>query len=637
MRIYRISLLLALSLILALTPGCSGDDPVQPLPSDPVWDCVDYQDNLHVSSFLEIPTDHGRSGEMIVADDLAYVANGDEGLVIVDVSDPEDARFVSQFPLPIEPQGLEVVDGYAYVACGDSKEMVIVDVSDPENPTFVSSMVFENHVADVAVMGSHAYVGVRNLAVQVVDVRDPATPVLGEWVSTGASKRVVAEGSRLFVAGWSEVHVLDLADPAGPMQVESFGFGPINDLAVQGDLLYAISDFKTHVVDHFTGTVIFDDLVVGGGYEAERLVVRGTEALLLFRWGVSLWDVGDPAAPAPVGSVPVVEPFGIGVTSERIYVAHGKDGFQTIVKGPPVEAAALGVATLSHYYNMVSVDGSLAALGSSWEPRFGLVDIGDPEAPVVESDFEMLSIEDLYLSNSFAYVAQGPRGFQVVDVTDPGTPKLRGNVLLPGSASGVVVTEDLALVAANDAGLQVVDVADPDAPTIIGAVDTPGMARRVAHLGDLVLVADFDAGLQVVDGSDPTAPVIVGSLATPGRAWSVTVSDGLVYVADEYSLLVVDISTPSSPVIIGSLASPNRNAENVVVHGTLAYVFEFYSGLMIADVSDPNSPTLVVGPGPKVGDGAAFAVSPYGFGIVVGEEIATVPLQCGSERGPQWW
>src|SRR5262245_45450686 len=57
------------------------------------------------------------------------------------------------------------------------------------------------------------------------------------------------------------------------------------------------------------------------------------------------------------------------------------------------------------------------------------------------------------------------------DCTDYG--KSFGLAYIPGVASEVAVSGSYAFVAAGAAGLQVVDISSPDSPVVVGGVDTP--------------------------------------------------------------------------------------------------------------------------------------------------------------------
>ena len=86
----------------------------------------------------------------------------------------------------------------------------------------------------------------------------------------------------------------------------------------------------------------------------------------------------------------------------------------------------------------------------------------------------------------------------------------------PGSALGVAVEGSYAYVADGDSGFQVIDLSNPASPQIVGSVDTPGYTYDVAASGTYAYVADGYSGLQVVDVTNPASPTIVGNVGTPG-------------------------------------------------------------------------------------------------------------------------
>jgi hypothetical protein len=64
----------------------------------------------------------------------------------------------------------------------------------------------------------------------------------------------------------------------------------------------------------------------------------------------------------------------------------------------------------------------------------------------------------------------------------------------------------MAYVADGERGLQIIDVSNPSAPVRRGGYDTSGNALDVCVSGDLAYVAD-GYGLQIIDVSNPAAPV----------------------------------------------------------------------------------------------------------------------------------
>jgi hypothetical protein len=92
-------------------------------------------------------------------------------------------------------------------------------------------------------------------------------------------------------------------------------------------------------------------------------------------------------------------------------------------------------------------------------------------------------------------------------------------------------------------GLEVIDVSNPANCVRVGGYATSGRANGVAVSGNYAYVADYDAGLQVIDVSNPTNCVRVGGYDTSGFAVGVAVSGNYAYVADG-TLQVIDVAQP---------------------------------------------------------------------------------------------
>ncbi|RKZ19084.1 hypothetical protein DRQ17_01850, partial [bacterium] len=187
------------------------------------------------------------------------------------------------------------------------------------------------------------------------------------------------------------------------------------------------------------------------------------------------------------------------------------------------------------------------------------------------------------------YIASGDAGFMIWDVSSISLPVEVGQLVTPGRAYGLYVSDSFAYVAAEDSGLRIIDVSDPTSPSEVGYYDTPGSAYDVYVSGDYAYVADGQSGLRIIDVSDPTSPSEVGYYNTPDLAYDVYVRGNYAYVAAEDSgLRIIDISDPTSPSEVGYCDTPGW-AYSVDVKGGCAYVADIISVLRIIDVSDPTS------------------------------------------------
>jgi hypothetical protein len=193
---------------------------------------------------------------------------------------------------------------------------------------------------------------------------------------------------------------------------------------------------------------------------------------------------------------------------------------------------------------------------------------------------------------NYAYVADGDTGLQIIDISNPEAPTIKGNYDTSGSAYGVQVVGNYAYVADDSSGLQIIDISNPTTLTLKGNYDTSGEAQTVQVVGNYAYVVDRHSGLKIIDISNPITPTLKGNYDTYTYAFGVYVVDNYAYVANGYSgLQIIDISNPTTPTLKGNYNTPYY-AHRVQVVGNYAYVADGISGLQIIDISNPTTPTL---------------------------------------------
>jgi hypothetical protein len=200
------------------------------------------------------------------------------------------------------------------------------------------------------------------------------------------------------------------------------------------------------------------------------------------------------------------------------------------------------------------------------------------------------------VADGYAYVAAGSAGLQVVDVSDPRSPRIIGSVDTNGNANDVRILGRYAYVADGGAGLKIIDIVDPAAPVIAGAVDTPGEAVDVMVAGNLAYVADSYSGLTIVNVASPTAPILVATLGTSGIARGVDVSGNYAVVVTDSpsSVQVIDVTNAAQPRSVGSV-SISGEGKDIRVNSNLAWIASYTGGVSVVDFSTPSAPRVIGG------------------------------------------
>jgi len=96
--------------------------------------------------------------------------------------------------------GVAVAGAVAYVADGEAG-LQIINVSNPDSPVRLGGCGTGGIARGVAVAGARAYVADGEAGLQVIDVSNPASPVrLGSYPTRGTARGVAVAGNRVYVA-----------------------------------------------------------------------------------------------------------------------------------------------------------------------------------------------------------------------------------------------------------------------------------------------------------------------------------------------------------------------------------------------------------------------------------------------------
>jgi hypothetical protein len=283
-----------------------------------------------------LPID-GYAEDVKVVADIAVLAGSQQGLVLVDVTDPTAPALLGVGSTVYEATGCAYTptDSLAYVTDG-SVGVVAYDVSHPESPVYLTycqgtrtrdievvetipglvhhifgadgeggfrvwemryfpayqawfgNGVYHNDIPGnargVCLDEGTAFVALEELGLAMFDVSDPTAPVeLGSVDTPGEARAVAASGGYAYVADWrAGVQVVDVSDPMDPEIVAT--------IATPGN-------------------------AAGIFYHGERVYVADHTG------GLRVYDVSDPAEPKAAGYLETPYANGVFVTDSYVFIA----------------------------------------------------------------------------------------------------------------------------------------------------------------------------------------------------------------------------------------------------------------------------------------------------------------------------
>ena len=210
---------------------------------------------------------------------------------------------------------------------------------------------------------------------------------------------------------------------------------------------------------------------------------------------------------------------------------------------------------------------------------------GDIFNPVIVKRVDMADVAlDVYVSGSYAYIADSVPGLQIVDISIPEQAYIAKWVGLPGYAWGVCVNGNSAYVADGKSGLQVVDITDPLTAHREWEVIPTGAgyySHNVFVSGNYAYLADDDPGLAIISLPSRQIEFTVETNA----AHDVYVVNNYAYVADDASgMQIVNLQQKQIVKTVGS-----NWAYGVFVHGDKAYIADVVEGLISINIIPPEN------------------------------------------------
>ncbi len=263
--------------------------------------------------------------DVAVSGGKAYLADRDNGLRIVDVTDPTAPKELGA----LEGQAISLLVDGDTVYIGDwSEGLVIVDVSDPAAPKKLSSTK-GGSVYYVEKKGNHLLMPGR-----VWDVSDPANPASAGSLPDGSGGNgALLDGDTLYSAASSSgFYIIDVTDPTNAREIAHGESDYPKDAVVYADHLY-LPEYNSRKVAIFDISTPATPTRVGeldaGAVPAGVALSGGTLLVAADSKGVLTFDLADPAAPTPTSGITTASGdsvYKVFVGDQGVFGANKKKG-----------------------------------------------------------------------------------------------------------------------------------------------------------------------------------------------------------------------------------------------------------------------------------------------------------------------
>jgi hypothetical protein len=288
----------------------------------------------------------GFANDVLKKDSLIYIAQGEGGLLIYNVSDPINPSLVS-----LTTEGLRgyagkiiIYDSTVYLAA-NTFGINVVDVRDPDTPVVTITNLGIKPARSFTVLGNFLLTAISEQGVGIADVSYPTEPdIRGQFPTTGYAYGLVtsADSNYLFVAGGEMgLSIYDISDFQ-----DGFGIYPqVGWCDTPGDAEAIVIDESKSVAYLACGTaglqiISYADsanFFIAGSFDsvgyAKDLQLSGDRIFLSAELGgLQIIDISDFTTPKLVGAVETKFALGLDMDEDFIYLADEDEGVIVISK-----------------------------------------------------------------------------------------------------------------------------------------------------------------------------------------------------------------------------------------------------------------------------------------------------------------
>jgi formylglycine-generating enzyme required for sulfatase activity len=332
--------------------------------------------------------------------------------------------------------------------------------------------------------------------------KPPRSPwqVVGRIALPSINEDVSILGDHAFVAGGEAgLHVIDISNPANPVLI-----------ATVDTKKYAES-VKTASIPTTLGIVDIA-FVVEGTEGVTTYNVTRPDSSYSFQQGTTAVDgnglfVEIPENPQDPTIVYLAESWkGIRIFETNAYVPGLLD-YLGVFSGTRGFAKSISVADGYAYVaddemGLSVLDVHVRSLGS---------------VRVVRSLDTPGKATGIDVRNGYAYIADGLNGLVVMRIYgNDQDPEIVGRLALPGTCRSIIVWDQTAFIAAQDGGVHIVDVTNPAVPVLLGQIATTYATGVSVNKDGIVAISDRVDGLVILSGprrfSDTIAPGLIDGL-----------------------------------------------------------------------------------------------------------------------------
>ncbi|MEA2070402.1 MAG: hypothetical protein U9O98_03845 [Asgard group archaeon] len=468
------------------------------------------------------------------------------------------------------PDELEIAGGYAYLISIAWDNIYSYNITDKENIIQLDDFSAAGNIIAMDYENNFIYYASQNYGA-ILNATDPANllSIIPQISYNDTAASIVVKDSYLFVNEGEQIEVFDWRNKTNPQYVgdfDEFTLPGITDYYLYGEKLYAYNDYAIEIIDIADPTNLestYFDLYNG---QTSHVFIKDDYAYVADDYVMEILDISNIEQPTKIG-----------------YYYN----YQTSIQG---------VIVRNNYAYLLA--------GYGFDTILVILDISDPTTPTYLGNITVSGgFYDFYVSDEYAYIAQGAAGVAIIDIYYPDYPQISLRYDEHGDVYGVDMKGNNLIIAAEEY-LHVIDMTNPYEPEQISNYTRTGSFYTDVKISGNYAYTVCNEGFDIIDLSNPVKPEKIGQFFNYMNPIWLSIEDRYVYLLDATEgITVYDVGNIAHPRAIGKF-DDEADHHSLTVHKGYIFLAEGMNGVRILQTN------------PRLTIKSPIPVYVYGFGLV---------------------
>ena len=291
-------------------------------------------------------SNHADTYDIQIEGNIAYIADGKNGFVILDISNPNHRNLLGTYKIDdINVQKVVIQENLGFLA-DEIKGLLIFDISDSTNPLLISSFNLQSNIHSIFIDENIVYIALGESGLSILDISTPSSPELLNNFTEGIFNDVIVRNNTAYLADRNNGLVLaNVTDPANPIIINSLNLeGQMHALdLVDTNVFMAAGDEGLHIIN----ASVFEAPKLIGTYNttanASDVLVNDNIAYVSNGvLGISFVDISNKSDPINSTNNILYNTIGfaknIAIYNDYLIITDGDKGLTLIyIPEPPIE------------------------------------------------------------------------------------------------------------------------------------------------------------------------------------------------------------------------------------------------------------------------------------------------------------